>query len=87
VWHQGRVERWHTLVVSTDSISGIPYLRPRDCDSCRTILPRAHVDSIRLGNPVAGFWKTVGLVVGIPLLVFGVTCVLEGGGPPCTAGS
>jgi len=87
VWHQGRVVRWHALVISADSISGVPYLRPPDCDSCRVALPRAQVDSLRLGNPVAGFWKTVGLVVGIPLLVLGVVCVIGDGGPPCTGRS
>jgi hypothetical protein len=87
VWHQGRVERWHALVVSSDSLSGVPYLRPVHCDSCRVVVPRAHVDSVRFGNPVAGFWKTVGLVVGISLLAFGVVCAVEGGGPPCTTGS
>jgi len=87
VWHQGSVERWHALVISRDSVSGVPYLTPVNCDSCRVALPRAEVDSIRLGNPVAGFWKTVGLVVGVPLLLIGVVCVVGDGGPPCTGRS
>jgi len=62
VWHDGRVERWHGLLLSPDSVSGIPYLHSVDCDTCRVVLPRTQVDSIRLGNPVAGFWKTVGHV-------------------------
>ena len=87
VWHQGRAEHWHALIVSPDSISGVPYLRPPDCDSCRVVLPRAQVDSVRFGNPVAGFWKTAGLVVGIPVLVLVVWCASGGGGPPCSHGS
>ena len=65
VWHQGEAQRWHALQVRADSVSGIPYHRSIDCDSCRVVWPRAIVDSIRVGNPVAGFWKTVGLVIGI----------------------
>jgi hypothetical protein len=87
VWHAGQVERWHAVVVGTDSVTGVPYLRPVECDSCRAGLPRAAVDSIRAGNPTAGFWKTVGLVIGIPLGVFAVICAVEGGGPPCSLGS
>jgi hypothetical protein len=87
VWHQGRAERWHALIISPDSISGVPYLRPLDCDSCRLALPRTQVDSVRLGKPVAGFWKTAGLVVGIPVLVLAVLCASSGGGPPCSHGS
>jgi hypothetical protein len=72
LWHQGRVERWHALVVGPDSISGIPYFRPTDCDTCRLALARTQVDSVCLGNPEAGFWKTAALVVTIPVLIFGV---------------
>src|ERR1700675_550378 len=59
VWHRGRAERWHGLRFLADSVSGISAFRPVDCDSCRVALPRAEVDSIRLGNPVAGFWRSV----------------------------
>jgi hypothetical protein len=36
------------------------------------VLAGTHVDSVRLGNPEAGFWKTAALVVTVPVLVFGV---------------
>jgi hypothetical protein len=85
VWHQGRAERWHVLVISADSVSGVSFMRPVDCDSCRVVLPRAQVDSIRLGNPVAGFWKTVGLIVAVPMLAFAIVCAGEEG-PPCSEG-
>jgi hypothetical protein len=87
VWSAGRMDRWHAVVIAADSVSGIPFLQAVDCDSCRRHVPRAQVDSLRLGNPTAGFWKTVGLVIGVPLFVFSVICAVEGGGPPCTAGS
>jgi hypothetical protein len=49
-------------------------MQPVACDSCRRALPHAAVDSVRLGNPVAGFWKTFGLVVGIPFVILGLYC-------------
>lgn len=67
VWSEGRVERWHGVVVGAHSISGSPYLRPPDCDSCRRALPLVRVDSVRVGKPVAAFWKTIGLVVGVSM--------------------
>jgi len=65
VWHQGQALRWHALRVGPDSVSGVPYFQPITCDTCRLAMPRGAVDSVRLGNPVAGFWKTVALVVGL----------------------
>jgi hypothetical protein len=74
VWRQGRTVQWHAVVISADSISGIPYYKPVDCDSCRVAFPRASVDSIRLGDPVAGFWKSVGLVMGVMLAFCAAKC-------------
>jgi hypothetical protein len=64
VWRAGNPVRWHAVRISADSVSGIPFLQPVTCDTCRTQVPRASVDSLRLGNPVAGFWKTIGLISG-----------------------
>ena len=74
VWQGGSAVRWHAVRVSGDSVSGIPFLQPTSCDSCRTALPRASVDSIRLGSPVGGFWKTVGLVAGTFVLAGVIYC-------------
>lgn len=75
VWHDGQVAQLHAVVVTGDSVLGIPFLRPITCDSCRISIPRAETDSIRLGNPVAGFWRTFGLVVGIPAVVLFAICL------------
>jgi len=64
VWRAGRALRWHALLINADSVSGIPFHRPVDCDSCRVAVPRASIDSLRLGDPVAAFWKSAGLVAG-----------------------
>ena len=74
VWTGGRALRWHALVVATDSISGVPFTSSPGCDSCRVALPRGSVDSVRLGNPTAGFWKSVGLGMGISFATALVIC-------------
>ena len=84
VWQQGQVRQWHAVTITPDSLRGISFLEPVTCDSCRVTVPRSSVDSIRLGNPTAAFWKTFGLVVGIPMLILAVSCATHGGGPPCS---
>jgi len=80
VWHAGRAERWHALILTADSISGVSFLRPRNCDSCRAALARAEVDSVRLGHPERGLWRSVGLTLGGVALVALVACSLDLGG-------
>jgi hypothetical protein len=83
VWSAGEVRRWHALRIAADTVSGVPYLEPPDCDSCRVALPLSGVDSIRTGDPVRGFLRTTGAVfVGGLLLV-----ILYCGGVACTGGT
>jgi hypothetical protein len=84
VWQRGRALQWHAVAVSSDSVTGIPFYKPVDCDTCRITMPRSRIDSLRLGNPTAGFWKTIGLVVGVPVLTLIVICSSDEGGPPCS---
>jgi hypothetical protein len=77
VWTDGRAQRWHAVVVGTDSISGVPFTRPPACDSCRVAVSRGSVDSLRLGNPTAGFWKSMGLGMGITFAAALVICRFE----------
>lgn len=73
VWLHGTALQWHAVRLTADSISGVPFLQPVECDSCRTRIARAEVDSLRLGNPVGGFWRKVGLasaIVFIPSLIY-----------------
>jgi hypothetical protein len=76
VW-QGRQQlRLHAIRVDQDSVSGVPFQKPADCDGCRISLPSATVDSLRAGNPTAGFLKSVALTLGtwlaLGLLTYGV---------------
>jgi hypothetical protein len=68
------VLRLHAVRLTNDSLSGVPYVKRPDCDSCRVSLPRAAVDSLRTGNPTAGLWKTVGLTFVGLLAVVVVGC-------------
>jgi hypothetical protein len=68
VWQGGHPHRLHDVMISEDSISGIPFTRPPEDERARVSLPRASVDSVRVGNPVAGFWKTIGLILGTTTL-------------------
>jgi hypothetical protein len=74
VWHAREVLRLHGVTTSEDSVSGVPYLQPTDCDSCRVSLARESIDSVRTGNPTSGFWKSVGLTLGGLLLAGVVIC-------------
>jgi hypothetical protein len=74
VWRKGTMLRWHAVRVEQDTISGIPWLQPVGCDSCRRSLPRAAVDSVRVGNPIVGFWKTVAVVLAVPAAVVIAYC-------------
>ena len=73
VWQDGAALQWHAVRLTAESVSGIPFLQPVECDSCRIAVARVTVDSSRLGNPVASFWKTMGLVTAIvftPVIIY-----------------
>jgi hypothetical protein len=78
LWQGDKAYRVHGVVVGADSISGIPFVRALECDSCRITLPRAEVDSVRLGSPVAGFWKSVGLVTVVLVVACTKWCIPPG---------
>jgi hypothetical protein len=80
VWSGTRSYQWHALVVTADSITGIPFHEPVDCADCRQGLPRSAADSVRAGRPVAGFWKSFGLVIGGMVAILAVCCRSLGAG-------
>jgi hypothetical protein len=74
VYHGGGVERWHAVAVTRDSIVGIHWLRPIECDSCRTALPLAQVDSIEVGDPSLGARKSMALGYGALVVISWYLC-------------
>jgi hypothetical protein len=81
VWSGGGMRRWHGVRVAKDSISGVPFTESPECLTCRESLPRAMVDSLRVGDPVAGFWKSFGLAAGFILVATTIACGSAGGCP------
>ena len=50
IWSGGEVKKWHAVVITQDSVSGIPYKMSLKCDSCRRSIPRSRVDSMKVGH-------------------------------------
>jgi hypothetical protein len=74
VWTGGRIRTLHAVRITADSLTGVPFFRPPDCDSCRISIPMRQIDSLRTGNKMEGFARTVGLVVGIQFVGTIVMC-------------
>src|SRR5690349_9074226 len=62
IWSGGNVEKWHGVVVTHDSVTGIPYGTSLECCSCRRSIPRTEVDSMTLGYHTVA--ETVTDIVG-----------------------
>lgn len=82
VYHGTATERWHATTVTSDSITGVHWLTPIECDSCRVALPLTAVDSIVVGDPATGFVKSYLFTVYVllPAALIGV-CVIAHGCP------
>ncbi len=68
--HQTRVV--HAVILGPDSVSGVPFHLPPACDSCRVVVARSAVDSMRLGNKERGALRSLGLgylALGLTALV------------------
>src|SRR6266540_2546342 len=49
IWSGRSLSQWHAVVITADSITGVPSKMSIKCDSCRLAFPLYAVDSIRLG--------------------------------------
>ena len=89
IWSSDGVEKWHAVVLTRDSVSGIPYQVSVTCESCRRSIPRTRVDSMRLGHKTSAgeAAKDTGEFVGIlaaAIVLEGVVCYLfDRGDPQC----
>ena len=74
VWTGQRSRVLHAVRMGPDSLTGVPFHLPSDCDSCRVALPRGTVDSIRLGSQERGALRSIGLgslaVVAVGVLLY-----------------
>jgi hypothetical protein len=72
IWSGDSVVEWRAVVVTRDSISGIPATVSQKCDSCRLTLPTSAVDSLSVGyDQSVGDSKHDGETpVWLPLLIF-----------------
>src|SRR6266403_59623 len=76
IWTKGGVEKWHWVVITQDSVSGVPW-KSDWCLTCRRSIPRVQVDSIKHGYRPST--KTVvETVAAIPaaLLVWAAVCAV-----------
>ena len=48
IWSGDSVAQWYAVVITADSITGVPTKMSTKCDSCRLGFPLSAVDSIRL---------------------------------------
>jgi len=82
IWRPAESNKWHGVIVTPDSVSGIPYDMPLTCDDCRQRLPRTAVDSMQVAyvtHPIDS--KPVGEVagaVGLLLLLEIAVCTAAG---------
>lgn len=73
VWRADSVMRLHAVRIQQDTLSGVHYLSPTTCDTCRVSVPLVAVDSLRAGSTGE---KTVLLVLAgaaVWLAIFAIT--------------
>ena len=61
LWMGQQTRVLHAVTVRPDSVSGVPFHLPPQCDSCRVVIARSVVDSMRLGNQEQGALRSLGL--------------------------
>jgi len=84
IWSHDAVRKWRDVVVTQDSVSGIPFGTPENCyATCRRNIPRAQVDSMKQGYRTTV--QKVSTVTGVAIVVFlvwGEACYLLARGDP-----
>ncbi len=72
VWSGDETRILHAVIVEPDSVSGVSFHLPPDCDSCRVVVARTAVDSMRLGDQERGALRSLGfgyVALGVAALV------------------
>ena len=73
VWRSDSALRLHAVRIRQDTLTGVSYLQPTSCDSCRVGVPMADVDSLRAG--ATGERTTLLVLGGVAALlaIFAIT--------------
>lgn len=69
MWQGNRFTLLHGLRLEPSTLTGVPFTQAPTCDSCRVRVALGAVDSLRVGNKERGFFRSVGLVLGIGLVM------------------
>jgi hypothetical protein len=85
IWSRRGVEKWHGVVITQDSVSGIPYETTLKCTRCRRSIPRVQVDSMKLYYHTLPEYVvvTVGAVAVLTLAEAAVCTVVAPRDPQC----
>ncbi len=88
IWSSGTVQKWHGVVVTGDSVSGVPYGTSLTCDSCRRSIPVALVDSMKFrhkttAKDVAATSLTFAGILAASLVVEALVCYAVGAKSDC----
>lgn len=70
--------RLHGVHVTSDSISGVPWLEHTSCDTCRVTFALVRVSAMRTGNPGAGAQNMMSVILGIGLFLAGMAAAFSG---------
>lgn len=67
VWSKGQAHQLHALHLEADSVVGVPWWKDPACDSCRVVIARAEVDSVRT-RKIAGNETGAAASVALPFI-------------------
>jgi hypothetical protein len=68
IWNCGTLQQWHGVVITQDSISGIPKQKPLTCDDCRRSIPLTQVDSLKVGYQTLPEYIIFGAIIAALVL-------------------
>jgi hypothetical protein len=60
IWHHNHAVIVHSVRIRGDSLSGVPFVKPPSCDSCRITFALSAIDSIQTGNTERNYYALMG---------------------------
>ena len=65
LWMGRQTRVLHAVTVGSDSVSGVPFHLPPECDRCRVAVARHTIDSMCVGNQERGALRSLGLAISL----------------------